>query len=34
MFWGSPTEDFYSDKVDYCKLYNGVQELYISRRQK
>ena len=28
---GLSTEDFYSDKVDYCKLYTGVQELYLSQ---
>jgi PhoH-like ATPase len=28
---GVSTEDFYSDKVDYHKLYTGVQELYLSQ---
>ncbi len=28
---GISTEDFYSDKVDYNKLYTGVQELYLSQ---
>jgi PhoH-like ATPase len=27
---GIATEDFYSDKVDYAQLYNGVRELYLS----
>ena len=27
---GLSTEDFYSDKVDYHKLYTGIQELYLS----
>jgi len=30
---GIPTEDFYSDKVDYRKLYNGVQELFLSQAE-
>jgi PhoH-like ATPase len=30
---GVATEDFYSDKVDYHKLYNGVRELYVSREE-
>lgn len=30
---GIPTEDFYSDKVDYCKLYNGVQESFLSQAE-
>ena len=28
---GLSTEDFYSDKVDYYKLYSGVKELYLSQ---
>ena len=28
---GLSTEDFYSDKVDYHKLYSGVKELYLSQ---
>jgi len=27
---GIATEDFYSDKVDYAQLYNGVRELFVS----
>ena len=30
---GIATEDFYSDKVDYHKLYKGVRELYVSREE-
>src|SRR5208337_444349 len=30
---GIPTENFYSDKVDYCKLYNGVQESFLSQAE-
>jgi PhoH-like ATPase len=30
---GIATEDFYSDKVDYYKLYKGVQELFVSREE-
>jgi PhoH-like ATPase len=30
---GIATEDFYSDKVDYYKLYNGVRELFVSRKE-
>jgi PhoH-like ATPase len=30
---GIPTEDFYSDKVDYHRLYNGVKELYLSQAE-
>jgi len=30
---GIPTEDFYSDKVDYCKLYNGVQESFLAQAE-
>ena len=30
---GIPTEDFTSDKVDYCKLYNGVQEIFITQAE-
>ena len=30
---GIATEDFYSDKVDYRKLYKGVRELYVSREE-
>jgi PhoH-like ATPase len=30
---GIATEDFYSDKVDYSKLYNGVCELYFSEQE-
>jgi len=29
---GISTEDFYSDKVDYERLYNGVRELYLSEK--
>jgi PhoH-like ATPase len=28
---GIATEDFYSDKVDYHKLYNGVHELFLAQ---
>jgi PhoH-like ATPase len=28
---GISTEDFYSDKVDYHKLYNGVREIFVSQ---
>jgi PhoH-like ATPase len=30
---GIPTEDFYSDKVDYHKLYNGVREIFVSQEE-
>jgi PhoH-like ATPase len=30
---GIATEDFYSDKVDYSKLYKGVRELYFSENE-
>lgn len=30
---GIATEDFYSDKVDYAQLYNGVRELYLSEKE-
>jgi PhoH-like ATPase len=30
---GIATEDFYSDKVDYHKLYTGVDELYLSQTE-
>ncbi|MFZ5452639.1 MAG: PhoH family protein [Thermodesulfobacteriota bacterium] len=30
---GIATEDFYSDKVDYAKLYKGVCELYFSEEE-
>ena len=30
---GIATEDFYSDKVDYAKLYKGVSELYFSEAE-
>ncbi len=29
---GIATEDFYSDKVDYAQLYNGVREVYLSEK--
>lgn len=30
---GIATEDFYSDKVDYAKLYKGVCELFVSEQE-
>lgn len=30
---GISTEDFYSDKVDYHKLYNGVREIFLSQEE-